>query len=82
MDAVAAGFRAHEQEGVARAARLGAEDAAGADEAHAHCVHERVAVVRRGEHHLAPDRGDAETVAVAPDAADHAFEQIAVVAFI
>jgi hypothetical protein len=59
---------------VAGAGRLGGEDAVGAGDAHRHGVDERVAVVSRVEVHLAAHRGDADAVAVAADAADHAVE--------
>ncbi len=78
MNAIAAGIRAGEEEHVARARGAGAQQLRGFGDAHAHRVHQRVAVVGRAEDDFAADGGDAEAVAVATDAPDHAFEEVAV----
>ena len=76
MDAVAAGLGADIDDGVAGAGRLGGEDAVGGGDADRHGVDEWVAVIGGVEVHLAADRGDADAIAVAADAADHAVHDV------
>ena len=74
VDAVAAGLGADIDDGVAGAAGLGVEDFVFADQAEREGVDERIAAVAGLELGFAAEVGHAETVAVAGDAADHAFE--------
>ena len=74
MDAVAAGFGADIDDGIARAAGLGVEDLVFADQAEGEGVHQRIAAVAGLEFGFAAEVGHAKTVAVAGDAADHAFD--------
>ena len=69
---------ADEQEHVAGARGARQRDLVVPRDADAHRVHQRVAGVRRVERDLAADVGNADAVAVAGDAADHAAEQVAV----
>ena len=74
VDAVAAGLGAYIDDGVAGAAGLGVEDLVLADQAEREGVDQRVAAVAGLELGFAAEVGDAEAVAVAGDAADHAFD--------
>ena len=74
VDAVAAGLGADVVHGVAGAAGRALDDVVVPGDAEAEDVDQRVAVVRLVEGDLAADRRDADAVAVAADAGDHAFE--------
>ncbi len=74
VDAVAAGLGADIDDGIARAAGLGVEDLVLADEAEREGVHQRIAAVAGLEFGFAAEVGHAKAVAVAGDAAHHAFE--------
>ena len=74
VDAVAAGLCSYIDDGVARAAGLAVEDFVDADQAEGEGVDQRVAAVAGLELGFAAEVGDAETVAVAGDAADYAFD--------
>ena len=78
VDAVAAGLGADVVHGVAGAAGRALDDVVVPGDAEAEHVDQRVAVVRLVEGDLAADRRDADAVAVAADAGDHAFEDAAV----
>ena len=73
-DPVAAGRRAVEDDRLPGAGRLRAHEPLDREQADAHRVHEAVVAVRLVEDRLAPDRGDADAVAVVADAADRARE--------
>ena len=75
-DPVATGGRTHQQERVARARGARQRDLIVAGDAQAHGVDQRIAAVRRVEEELAPDVGNADTVAVARDPRYHAVEQV------
>ena len=77
VDAVAAGLRADVVDGVADAGRDALDDVRRLRDAEAEHVDQRIARVRRLEHDFAADRRDADAVAVAGDAGDHAFEEAA-----
>ena len=74
VDAVAAGLGADVDHGIAGAAGLGVEDLVLADEAEREGVDQRIAAVAGLEFGFAAEVGHAEAVAVAGDAADHAFD--------
>ena len=74
VDAVAAGLGAYIDHRVARAAGLAIKDFVFADQAEREGVHQRVAAVTGLELGFAAQVGHAEAVAVAGDAADHAFD--------
>ena len=74
VDAVAAGLGAYIDDGVAGAAGLGVEDFVLADQAQREGVDQRIAAVAGLELGFAAEIGHAEAVAVAGDAADHAFD--------
>jgi hypothetical protein len=74
VDAVAAGLGADVDHRVARAAGLAVEDLVDADHAEGEGVHQRIAAVAGLELGFAAQVGHAEAVAVAGDAADHAFD--------
>ncbi len=78
VDAVAAGLRADVDHGIADARGLAVEHFVFTEDAQSEGVHQRIAVVAGFEDALAADGGDAETVAVMRDAANHAFENAAV----
>ena len=67
-DAVAAGARAEQHDVVALAGRVGQVQVLVPQRTDAQRVDQRVALVARVEHDLAADVGQAEAVAVAPDA--------------
>src|SRR6185369_13570751 len=75
VDAVAAGLRADVVDRVADAGGDTFNDVGGLGDAEAEDVDERVARVTRLERDLAADRWNADAVAVAGDAGDHAFKQ-------
>ena len=75
MDAVAAGLGADVVDGVADALRDALDDLVGPRDAEAEDVDERVAGVAVVEADLAADGRDADAVAVAGDAGDHALER-------
>ena len=72
MDAVAAGFGADVDDGVADAGGSGVEDFVFAADAEREDVDQRIAGVAGFEDGLAADGGDAETVAIVGDAFDDA----------
>ena len=74
MDAVAAGFGTYIYDGVSGAAGFAVEDFVFADQAESEGVDQRVAAVAGLELGFAAEVGHAETVAVAGDAADYAFD--------
>ena len=74
VDAVAAGLGADVEHRVARALRRALDDVVDARDAEAQHVDERVAGIHLVEHDLAADGGNADAVAVAADAGDHALE--------
>ena len=74
-DAVATGARAEQDDEVADAGRGRALQVRGLEDADAHGVDEARLLVAGVEAHLAADVGDANAVAVVPDAADRAVEQ-------
>ena len=74
VDAVAAGFCADIDDGVAGAGGLAVEDFVDADQAEGEGVDQRIAAVAGFELGFAAEVGHAEAVAVAGDAADHAFD--------
>ena len=78
VDAVAAGLGADVVHGITRAAGRALDDVFVPGDAQAEHVDQRVAVVRLVEGDLAADRRDADAVAVAADAGDHALEDAAV----
>ena len=82
VDAVAPGARSHDEEHVAHAVRRGRDEIPLPQDAHAHRVHERVPRIARAEVHLPADRGDAHAVAVIPDPAHHARDEVAVARFV
>ena len=75
LDAVLSGGRSYDVDRVARAAGLGADDAAAVDQAHAHGVDEGIDLIHRVEVDLPAHDRHAEAVAVVADAADDAVEQ-------
>ena len=75
VNAVASGLGADVIHAVADAGRDTFDDVRGLGDAEAEDVDQRVARVRRVERNLAADRRNADAVAVAGDAGDHAFEQ-------
>jgi hypothetical protein len=78
VDPVAAGLAADVDHGVADAGRLREEHAVRFDDAEVERVDEDVAAVALVEGGLAADRRDADRVAVAADAVDHAAQQVLV----
>ena len=74
VDAVAASLGADINHGIARAAGLGVEDLVLAHQAERESVHQRIAAIAGLEFRLAAQVGHAEAVAVAGDAAHHAFD--------
>ena len=76
MDAVASGRRAHVEDRVANALGNAALDLVMVDQADAHRVDERIALIALVKHNLSPNGGDADAVAVAGDAGDDIFEQV------
>jgi len=74
VDAVAAGVGAHQHQAVAGAFGPRAHELVGAHEADAHRVDQRVARVAVLEINLAADGRDADAVAVAAYAGDHALD--------
>ena len=74
VDAVAAGLCADVDDRVARAGGLAVKDFVLADQAQGEGVHQRVAAVAGLELGFAAQVGHAKAVAVAGDAADHAFD--------
>ena len=74
VDAVAAGLCADVDDGVAGAGGLAVEDFVFADQAEGEGVDQRIAAVAGLELGFAAEVGHAEAVAVAGDAADHAFD--------
>ena len=74
VDAVTAGFCADVDDGVAGAARLSVKDFVDFDQAEGEGVDQGVAGVTGLELGFAAEVGDAETVAVAGNAADYAFD--------
>ena len=79
MNAVASGIRADQQHDVTGSVRGGAAQPVVRHDPHAHGVDDRVSAVAGVEMDLAPDRRASEAVTVAPDAGDHAVEEVAVV---
>ena len=77
VDAVAAGFGADIDHGVAHAGGGGGEDAVGLEDAHGHGIDQRVAVIGGVEIDLAAHGGHAHAIAIAANAADHAIEDAA-----
>ena len=73
VDAVASGFRAHVNYGIADTGRASEENFVMAENAQGEDVHQRVAVIARLEHAFAADGGNAKAVTVVRNAADHAF---------
>ena len=76
VDAVAAGLRADIDDRIADAGRGRIEDLVGLRDADGHRVDEDVAVIGRVEIDLAADGRDADAIAVAADAGDHAGDQV------
>ena len=78
MDAIAAGLGADVVDGVADARRVALDERIGLRDSEAEDVDQRIARIRVVERDLAADRRDADAVAVAGDAGDHAFDDAAV----
>ena len=77
VEAVTAGVGAEEDHRIAHTTGVGTLEVLVPDEAHAHGVDQRVAVVRRVDLDLARDGGHAHAVSVPADAADDAFREVA-----
>src|SRR5208282_4131372 len=73
VDAVASGLGADINYGIPLARRASVKDLVAAHQAESEGIHQRIAGVAGLELHLAAKVGDAETIAVRSDAADHAF---------
>ena len=78
VNAVAAGFRADVNHGIARRPGAREKKFVVARDAERQRVDQRIIRVARLEHHFAADRRHAEAVAVKPDAANHAVQNAAV----
>ena len=78
-ESVATCRRADVKHGIAHALGRAARDLFVAQHAETERVHERIALIRLVEIHLARDGRDAEAIPVMRDAADHSGEQAAVI---
>ena len=74
VNAVAPGFRAHVNHGIAFARGLGIENLVAPDQSQSERIDQRIAGVARLELGLAAQVGDAKTIAIRSDPADHAFK--------
>ncbi len=74
VNAVAPGFRSDVNDRIAFARRFGVEDLVAPDQSQSKRIHQRIAGVARLELGLAAEVGDAKTISIRGDPADHALK--------